>query len=101
MFWAAFLKPLCAPCCQGIDRVRPRITKTKLRGSLLGDELVGGFDDRAQWITQLTGIFAVGVVNPSELVAALLNRALVHASSSPQPFVVVVYQLHHMHAQSG
>ena len=81
--------------------MRPWITKSKLRGSFLGDEFAVCFNDRAQWITQLTGIFAVGVKNPPELVAALLNRGLVHVSSSPQPFVVVVYQLHHMHAQSG
>jgi hypothetical protein len=27
--WAAFLKPLRAPCCQGINRVRPRITNSR------------------------------------------------------------------------
>ena len=100
MSWATFLKPLCAPCCQGIDRVRPRIAKSKTCGSFFGDEFAGRFNNRAQWITQLMGIFPVGVVNPPELVAGLQNRGLVHASSSPQPFVVVVYQLHHMHAQS-
>ena len=64
MSWAAFMKPLCALCCHGIDRVRPSITKTKLRGGFLGDEFAGGFDDRAQWITQFTGILAVGMINP-------------------------------------
>jgi hypothetical protein len=101
MPWATLLRSLCARCCLGIDRVRPRITKSKLRGSFLGVEFAGCFNDRAQRITQLTGIFAVGMVNPPKLVAWLLNRALVHASSSPQSFVMVVYQLHHMHAQSG
>jgi hypothetical protein len=30
--------------------MRPRITKSKLRGGFLGDEFVGSFNDRAQWI---------------------------------------------------
>jgi hypothetical protein len=33
----------------------PRITKSKSRGGFLGDEFVGRFNDRAKWITQLTG----------------------------------------------
>jgi hypothetical protein len=80
--------------------MRPWITKSKLRGSFLGDEFAGCFNDRAQWITQLTGTFLIGVKNLPKLVAWLLNRGLVHAPSSPQSFVMVVYQLHHMHAQS-
>jgi hypothetical protein len=70
--------------------MRPRITKAKTRGSFLGDEFAGCFNYSAQWITQLTGIFAVGMVNPPKLVAWLLNRGLVHASSSPKSLGVVV-----------
>jgi len=44
--------------------MRPRITKAKLRGSFLGDEFAGCFNDRPQWITQLMGIFAVGMATP-------------------------------------
>ena len=53
--WAAFVMPLCLPRRYRIDWMRPRITKAKLRGGLLGDEFVGRFNDRAKWITQLTG----------------------------------------------
>ena len=49
--------------------MRPRITKAKLRGGFLGDEFVGCFNDRAKWITQLPGVFPVGVVNAPELLA--------------------------------
>jgi hypothetical protein len=61
-----------------------------LRGSFLGDEFAGCFNDRPQWITQLMGIFAVGMVNPPELMTGLLNHGLVHGSSSPKSLGVVV-----------
>ena len=64
--------------------MRPRITKTKLRGSFLGDEFVGRFDNRAKWITQLAGVFPVGVVNTPELAARLRSHVRAHAGSSPQ-----------------
>ena len=67
--WAAFGMPLCLPCRYRIDWIRPRITKSKLRGGFLGDEFAGRFNNRAQWITQLAGIFPVGMVNPPELIA--------------------------------
>ena len=80
--------------------MHPWFTKTKLRGSFLGDKFAGCFNDRPQWITQLTGILAVRMVNLPNLVARLLNCGLVHASSSAQPFGVMVYLRHNMHAQS-
>jgi hypothetical protein len=49
------VKPLGVPYFEGIDRMCPRITKSKSRGGFLGDEFVGRFNDRAKWITQLTG----------------------------------------------
>ena len=49
--------------------MRPRITKAKSSGSFLGGEFVGCFNDCAKWITQLAGIFPVGVVNAPELLA--------------------------------
>lgn len=51
--------------------MRPRITKTKSRGCFFGDEFVGRFDNRAKWITQLAGVFPVGLVNAPELIARL------------------------------
>ena len=61
--WPPFVNPLCVPHLLRSDWMRPRITKAKLRGGFLGDEFVGGFDNRAKWITQLAGVFPVGVVN--------------------------------------
>ena len=76
--------PLCLRRRYRIDRMRPRITKSKLRGGFLGDEFVGRFNDRAQWITQLAGIFPVGVVNSPELLARLQCRTRFHGASSPE-----------------
>jgi len=59
--------------------MRPRITKAKPRGGFLGDEFVGRFDNRAKWITQLAGVFPVGVVNAPELTALLRSHGCAHA----------------------
>ena len=80
--------------------MRPRITKAKLRGGFLGDEFVGCFNDRAKWITQLAGVFPVGVVNSPELLAGLQSRNRFHGDSSPQTAFAKMYQLHKMRAQS-
>ncbi len=80
--------------------MRPRITKAKLRGGFLGDEFVGRFDNRAKWITQLAGVFPVGVVNAPELTARLRSHGCAHASSSPQAAFPKMYQLHKMRGQS-
>ena len=98
--WAAFVKPLCVSHFFGTDRMRPRITKAKSRGGFLGDEFVGCFNDRAKWITQLAGIFPVGVVNAPELVARLRSRGRSHGGSSPQSECAKMYQLHKMRGQS-
>ena len=78
---AAFVKPLCVSHFFGTDRMRPRITKAKLRGGLLGDEFVGCFNDRAKWITQLASIFPVGVVNAPELLVRLQSHNRFHGDS--------------------
>ena len=78
---AAFVKPLCVSHFFRIDRMRPRITKAKLRGGLLGDEFVGCFNDRAKWITQLASIFPVGVVNAPELLVRLQSHNRFHGDS--------------------
>ena len=80
--------------------MRPRIAKAKSRGSLLGDEFVGRFDNRAKWITQLAGMFPVGVVDAPQLLAGLQSRARSHGSSSPQGVFAKMYQLHKMRGQS-
>lgn len=78
----------------------PRITKTKLRGGFLGDEFVGCFNDCSKWITQLAGVFPVGVVNAPQLLAGLQSRNRFHGDSSPQTAFVKMYQLHKMRGQS-
>ena len=80
--------------------MRPRITKAKLRGGLLGDEFVGCFNDRAKWITQLASIFPVGVVNAPELLAGLQSRNRFHADSSPETKRAKMYLIHKMRGQS-
>ena len=79
--------------------MRPRITKTKLRGSFLGDEFVGRFDNRAKWITQLAGVFPVGVVNSPEL-AVRRSHVRAHAGSSSQVEFAKMYLIHKMRGQS-
>jgi hypothetical protein len=96
-----FVKPLCVSHFFGSDWMRPRITKSKSRGGFLGDELVGRFDNRAKWVTQLAGVFPVGVVNAPELLAGLQTRARFHGDSSPETKRAKMYQLHKMRAQSA
>ena len=98
--WAAFVMPLCLPRRYRIDWMRPRITKSKLRGGLLGDEFVGRFNNRAQWITQLAGVFSVGVVNSPESLARLQCRTRFHGDSSSEIKCAKMYQLHMMLGQS-
>jgi len=98
--WAAFGMPLCLPCRYRIDWIRPRITKSKLRGGFLGDEFAGRFNNRAQWITQLAGVFPVGVVNSPESLARLEWRSRFHGDSSPEIKCTKMYQLHMMRGQS-
>jgi hypothetical protein len=85
----------------GSDRVRPRITKAKLRGGFLGDDFGGRCEDRAKWVTQLAGVFPVGVVDAPELLAGLQSRARSHGSSSPQALFAKMYLIHKMHGQSA
>jgi len=98
--WATFVKPLCVPRLYGINWMRPRITESKLRGGFLGDEFSGRFNDRAKWITQLTGVFAVGVVNSPESLARLQCRTRFHGDSSPEIKCAKMYQLHMIRGQS-
>ena len=80
--------------------MRPGITKAKLRGGLLGDEFVGRCDNRAKWITQLAGVFPVGVVNSPELLAGLQSHNRFHSDSSPEIKCVKMYLIHKMREQS-
>jgi hypothetical protein len=98
--WPTFLKPLCAPQLLGRDGMRPRITKAKSSGGFLGNKFVGRFNDRAKWVTQLAGVFPVGVVDAPQLIARLLSRARFHGDSSPEIKCAKMYQLHMIRGQS-
>ncbi len=78
----------------------PRITKAESRGSFLGGKFGRGFDDRAERITELVGIFAVGVVDAPLLAGGFQSRVRAHGDSSAQPASTNVYQLHKMRRQS-
>jgi hypothetical protein len=71
-----------------------------LRGGFLGDELAGRFNNRAQWITQLAGVFQVGVVDSPESLARLPYRTRFHGDSSPEIKCAKMYQLHMIHGES-
>lgn len=80
--------------------MRPRITKSKSSGGFLGNEFVGRFNDRAKWITQLTGVFPVGVVYSPQLLAGLQCRTRFHGDSSPETKSAKMYQPHRIRGQS-
>lgn len=80
--------------------MRPRITKAKSRGGFLGDEFVGCFNDGAKWITQLSGIFPVGMVDAPKLITRLRSHVCAHARSSPQVAFAKMYLIHKMRGQS-
>ena len=84
----------------GCDRMRPRIVETKFGGSFLGGNFRSSFNGSAKWITQLGGVFAVGVVDTPQLIARIQSRARSHGSSSPQGVFAKMYQLHKMRGQS-
>ncbi len=85
--------PLCLLWRHGI---RPGFTEAESRGLLLGSEFVGSFNDGAEWIAHLPGIFTVGVINAPELVARSQSRGRAHGCSSPQAEFEEMYQLHKM-----
>lgn len=64
-----FEYPLRQPCNFWCDLVRPWITETEFGSGFLSGDFRRCFNGGAKWITQLAGIFPVGVVNPPKLVA--------------------------------
>lgn len=59
----------CQPDYFWRNRVRPRIAKAEFRGSFFSGGFRGCFNGGAKWITQLAGVFPVGVVDAPELTA--------------------------------
>ena len=80
--------------------MRPRITKAKSSGGFLGDEFSGRFNNGAKWITQLAGIFPIGVVNAPQLLVSLQVRIRFHGDSSPESKHAKMYLIHKMREQS-
>ena len=80
--------------------MRPRVAETKFGGGFLGGNFRRSFNGGAQWITQLAGVFAGGVVDAPQLVARIQSRARSHGSSSPQAAFAKMYQLLKMRGQS-
>lgn len=100
--WPAFVKPLCLFGLFGTDGMRPGITEAKPDRSFLGGEFCWRFDYGAQWITNLAGVFAIGVIDAPELIARLRcqSRGCAHEDSSAQPSCAKMYQLHKIRGQS-
>ena len=71
----------CQPDNFRRNRVCPRVAKVEFRGSFFCGDFRWRFDSRAKWITQLAGVFPVGVVNAPELLAGLQSRNRFHGNS--------------------
>src|SRR5437773_5549449 len=79
MAWILFEDGLCQGYNFRCNRVCPRIAKTEFRGSFFGGDFRWRFDGGAKWITQLAGVFPVGVINAPELTAWLRGHDCTHA----------------------
>ena len=66
------------------NRVCPRIAKAEFGRRFFSGDFRWRFNGRAKWITQLAGMFPVGVVNAPELLAGLQSRNRFHCDSSPE-----------------
>ena len=84
----------------GCNRVRPRVIEAEFRSSFFSGDFCWCFNGGAQWITQLAGVFPVGVVDAPQLLAGLQSRARFHGDSSPKTKRAKMYQLHKIRGQS-
>ena len=69
----------CQPDNFRCNRVCPRIAKAEFRGGFFSRDFRWRFNGRAKWITQLAGVFPVGVVNAPELIIRLRSHGCAHA----------------------
>lgn len=90
----------CQPDNFRRDRVCPRIAKAEFGRRFFSGDFRWCFNGGAKWITQLAGVFPVGVVNTPELVALLRSHVRAHAGSSPQVEFAKMYLIHKMRGQS-
>lgn len=100
MAWMFFEDEPCQPDNFRCNRVCPRIAKTEFRGSFFSGDFRWRFNGRAKWITQLAGVFPVGVVDAPELVAGTQGHCCFHARISAQSNSAKMYHLHKIQAQS-
>lgn len=68
----------CQPDDFRRNRVCPRIAKAEFGRRFFSGDFRGRFNGRAKWITQLAGVFPVGVVNAPELAARLRSHGCAH-----------------------
>jgi hypothetical protein len=61
------------------NRVCPRITEAELRSSFFSGDFCWCFNGGAQWITQLAGVFPIGVVDAPQLLARIRSHGCAHA----------------------
>jgi hypothetical protein len=66
------------------DGMCPGCAESESSGGFLSSELGRRFNNRAQRITHLAGVFPVGVVDAPKLVASRYSRSRAHADSSAQ-----------------
>ena len=100
MAWILFENDLRQLHNFGCNRVRPRVAETELRSSFFSGDFCWCFNGGAQWITQLAGVFPVGVVYAPQSLAELQSRARFHGDSSPKTKPGRMYQLHKIRGQS-
>ena len=90
----------CQPDNFRCNRVCPRIAKAEFGRRFFSGDFRRCFNRRAKWITQLAGVFPVGVVNAPQLLARLRSHVVLMSGSSPETVCAKMYQLHKMRGQS-
>ena len=78
MAWMFFEDEPCQPDNFRCNRVCPRIAKAEFGRRFFSGDFRRCFNRRAKWITQLAGLFPVGVVNAPQLLARLRSHGCAH-----------------------
>ena len=90
----------CQPDNFRRNRVSPRIAKAEFGRRFFSGDFRWRFNGRAKWITQLAGVFPVGVVDAPELGVRLGRRCCLHGQISAQSKCAKMYHLHKIQGQS-
>lgn len=78
MAWMLFEDEPCQPDNFRCNRVCPRIAKAEFGRRFFSGNFRWCFNGGAKWITQLAGVFPVGVVNAPQLIARLRSHGCAH-----------------------